>query len=324
MSNPQLLSNSFDDFVAGGALYPGGAGVIADIKYRLWDYEGKQAPDSACAVYVQFQPTDGSNDGKPVDIFWSVGQSHDYQPDHTGGFIISQTKAGITDSCNWGFVMSKFKNTCGLEGAKINQPGVGLRALIGSELTLVRVDQPKRENLDSRPPEPGQQPGNKFKPTILIPTRLRGAWEMRGGASMGIPQATAPVLQMPTQNPYMQTQGQNPAAPVQPMAPAAVNPYTQQQPVYAPPPVQSMAPMAPVATTAAPTGPFDLGQALHAILNEAGGAIGIADLPKAMLNKVVSISTGDRLNVMAAIGAQNLMGIAPQFGLRFDGAILTR
>ena len=316
MNQPQLLSNSFDDFAAGGSLYPGGSGIVTDAGYRLWDYGGKQAPDSVCAVYLLMQPNDGSNENKPVEIYWSVGQSSDFQPDHTHGFVSSNTKAGIPASSNWGFVNEKFKLGCGLDMAMLNQPGVGIRALIGGQITLTRVDQPTREGLE-KIEEPGQHK-NKFKPTILIPTRFIGSWEQRGGAPR-------PVTQMPNPAPTM---GYQPPPPqFQPPPPQFQQPAA---PAFQPPPPAFVPQMAPASTPgsfappATPNGQFDIGGTLRQILMESGGAITIADIPKSMLNKLVSLDPQSRLGVMTAVNPQNLPQTAAAYGLRFDGNVLSQ
>jgi hypothetical protein len=309
MNQPQLLSNSFDDFAAGGSLYPGGSGLITDVHYRLWDYGGTQAPDSVCAVYILFTPTDGSNDGKPVEIFWSVGDATDFQPDHTGGFVSSATKTGIPSSSNWGFISERFKNGCGLDGSVFNQPGVGIRALLNGELTVTRQDQPKREGLE-RPDDPARKKGN-FKPTILVPTRFRGSWERTGAGAR--PNGPAPVMQMPPQTqpaPSYQPPVQQFAPP--PQAPAPVS--------YQPPPP----PPPPGAFTG---GAFDIATALRSIVMESGGVVMATEIPKAMLNKIVAagnVTPADRLGILSAVSAAQLPALAPSLGLRFDGTMLSQ
>jgi hypothetical protein len=195
MPQPQTLSNFSDDFVESG-LYPGGSGTITDIRYTLWDYDGKRPPDSQCAVKLTMQPTDGSNEGKPVEVYWSVGPSADFQPDHTGGFVLSETRAQISKSSNWFIVGSRLKDTCGIESKDVNTPGKGLLNLIGGDITLTRIDQPKRDMKDD--PEEG---GNKKGPrTILVPTRFKGVWE-KGGKPRPVAAAARPAAAAPAHAP---------------------------------------------------------------------------------------------------------------------------
>ena len=192
----QALSNSYEDFSEGGSLYPGGSGIVKDIRYCLWDYDGKRAPDSQCAVHLTMTPTDGSNEGKDVDVFWSVGTAVDFQPDHTGGFVLSDTKDAFSKSSNWADVNNRFMKTCGLEGKDLNAPGLGITNLSGGEITLTRVDQMKRD-FDDEPQEGGQK---KSKRTILVPTRFKGVWEKGGKArttAAAAPRAAAPVAGKP-------------------------------------------------------------------------------------------------------------------------------
>jgi hypothetical protein len=181
MNQPQQLSNSIDDFVQSG-IYPGGSGIVTAFHYQLWDYDGKQAPDSVCAVHLTLTPTDGSNENKPVEIYWSVGPASDFQPDHTGGFLLSSTRSAMSNSSNWADVNDRFKNTCGLDPAILNGP-TGIRVMENGEMTLTTVDQKKRDNLNDDQPQEG---GQKRKRTILVPTRFKGAWE-KGGARRTAP-----------------------------------------------------------------------------------------------------------------------------------------
>lgn len=279
-NQPQRLSNYIDDFVASG-LYPGGSGVVDELCYKLWDYDGKRPPDSQCAVYLLMTPTDGSNDGKQVEVYWSVGPAVDFQPDHTGAFVISTTRAGISNSCNWADVNDRLKNTCGLESAHMNGSN-GLRALIGGQITLTRVDQKKRDIVDDTPLEPGKKQQAR---TILVPTRYVGPWESKTAAGR-----VAPVQQMPNQNP------------------ASTAPPPPPQPMYAPAPSNGAA--------------FDVPSTVLAILQENGNMVTLTDLPKHMLNKLVSVTPQVRMAALAAVSAQNMPALAQSLGITFDGMTL--
>jgi hypothetical protein len=183
MSNQQLASNDIDDFIQGG-IYPGGRGIIKDIGYYLWDYGGTRPPDSQCAVRLTLQPTDGANEGKDIDDIWfSVGASSDFQPDQTHGFVFGEA---MKKGSNWHYFLEKLRDNCGMPKGRLGTPGVGIRALIGSGITLARVDQPKREGLAEREVEPGKQ---ARKQTILVPTKCEFAWE--GGPKGGKPVTVA-------------------------------------------------------------------------------------------------------------------------------------
>lgn len=175
MPDVKYVSNELDDFEAGG-LYPGGTGVIKELKYVLWDYDGKRAPDSVVAVHMLFSPTDGSNDGKDVDHYWSVGPAVDFAPDPNGGRLIAlKAREAQGESSNWAFALKKFRDNCGLEKGKLSSDK-GIRVLEGSVATFVRQDQPSRSGLesDAQPAGGGER---KFKPTTLVPTKAKFPWE---------------------------------------------------------------------------------------------------------------------------------------------------
>lgn len=185
MSNVRFASNEIDDFEQGG-LYPGGSGVIKEIYYTLWDYDGKQPKDSALAVYCKFQPTDGSNENKLVNIYWSVGDASAFAPDPEGGrLVILKAREKQSDNSNWAVVLKALANTCGLEKGKLSTEK-GIRALELSEMTFTRQDQKEREGLPEKQAE-GEKKKNKS--TMLVPTRAKFPWEKGSRAAASAPSA---------------------------------------------------------------------------------------------------------------------------------------
>lgn len=215
---PVRMSN--EDFMQGG-LYPGGTGIVRSFRFALWDYDGHMPADSIVAAAMLFQPTDGSNGGKEIMIHWSVGQASDYSVDgpSDGGFVLAlkgQQKLG--DGSNYAYFYKKLRETCGMPEGRLSQDR-GVHALEGSELTLARVDQPKREGLaDQQPPQPGQQ---KRVQQTYIATRAKWGWEMGTQPSQGqaapatrtAPRGSRAAAQaQPAQTPAPQTQAPPPAA----------------------------------------------------------------------------------------------------------------
>ena len=192
----RFASNNIDQFEEGG-LYPGGTGVIEEIKYVLWDYDGKQPKDSVIAVMMKFQPTDGSNEGKPVISYWAAGNDvKSFAPDPTGGhLVIMGAREKQSQSSNWAFVLKKFRDNCGMDASKLDSPE-GILALTRTQATFARIDQPTRDGLNED--KPGAQGGEpkKFKPTVLVPTKATFPWEKGAGkatAAKATATATAPA-----------------------------------------------------------------------------------------------------------------------------------
>ena len=183
----RYASNNIDQFEEGG-LYPGGTGVIEEIKYVLWDYDGKQPKDSVIAVYVKFQPTDGSNEGKPVPIYWAAGNDvKSFAPDPTGGhLVIMGAREKQSQSSNWAFVLKKFRDNCGMDASKLDSPE-GILALTRTQVTFARIEQPTRDGLNEDKPATGEP--KKFKPTVLVPTKATFPWE-KGSAKANAAKAT--------------------------------------------------------------------------------------------------------------------------------------
>ena len=310
MANEQfvVVSNELEDFGEGGGLYPGGTGVITAFEYGFWDYNGKMPPNSMVAVKCVFHPTDGSNDSKDESIYWNVGHSKDFQPSQDGGFLFGASGPAKT-SCNWGFVLDKFRNTCGLEAGKLSQPGVGIKALVGTEVTLARVDQPTREGLEPAAPTPagpGGQGQRKFKPTILIPTRCVFPWD-KGGAAK--PKVTAPKASAaPKPGPVAVPSASAPAP--TPVAQAAAA-------VAAPAPSSNGHGDATALLT----------NALMEVLVETGGTLPLTDIPmKAVTSKIgPALTIPDRMALISKIKSDPayLAGIAQANGWNWDGATLS-
>lgn len=177
---PVQISNELEDFVQGG-IYPGGTGILEDIRYVLWDYEKTMPPDSVTAVRYTLKPTDGSNDNMAYVGYWTVGKAVEYSPDHTGGFLISHVTDHARMGSNWHFVLTKFRDNCGMERGRLSGP-TGILALVGSEITLTRVDPPARDFAEAAPGMGPAQQGQK-KPggnKVLVPTRCKFPWEGQG------------------------------------------------------------------------------------------------------------------------------------------------
>ena len=197
MSSPQRISNT--EFQSGG-IYPGGRGIIKNIQYNLWDYNGKQPTDSNTCVECEFVPTDGSNENKEVVINWNIGPSTDLRPDpQDSGFLLDMTGTGrrISDSCTWHQALNQgFMNNCAMKADALNGPK-GIRALIGSEVTFIRMDPPPRQGFQQQQQgpmaaggAPGQQQPQRIN-QVLVPTRASFAWEMGKGAAARTSNATA-------------------------------------------------------------------------------------------------------------------------------------
>lgn len=256
MSQPRIVSNDVNDF-AGGGLYPGGTGIITDIFYtNQWTYEGKVAPGSNMTVMLKFQPTDGSGEGKPMDIPWSCGTSgNDFQPSQDGGNVLAfGERTAMSESSNWAAVQKALQDQCGLDTKKLNSP-IGIKVLVGTHLMLVRKEQAKREGLNdapAAPPAPGQPPAAKRQaPTFLCPIKATFPWEQGAVALRGQ------------------------AAPT----PAAVNPAPTQVPgIVAPtvaiPPTTAAPVPGVLPTTSSETA---LGAVVKEALNANGGSIPFAD-----------------------------------------------
>lgn len=176
----RFASNNIEEFEEGG-LYPGGTGVIEEVKYVLWDYDGKQPKDSVIAVYVKFQPTDNSNEGKPVPIHWAAGNDvKSFAPDPTGGhLVIIGAREKQSQSSNWAYVLKKFRDNCGMDVTKLDG-NEGILALTRTQVTFTRMDQPTREGLQDD--KPAGEP-KKFKSTLLVPTKATFPWEKGAGRS---------------------------------------------------------------------------------------------------------------------------------------------
>lgn len=188
----RYASNNIEEFEEGG-LYPGGTGIVEEIKYVLWDYDGKQPKDSVIAVCVKFKPTDGSNEGKSVPIHWAAGNdTKSFSPDPTGGhLVITGAREKQSQSSNWAYILKKFRDNCGMDVTKLNGPE-GILALTRTEVTFARMDQPTREGLESDKPAGGEP--KKFKPTILVPTKAKFPWEKGAGNRSQATSKTAPAV----------------------------------------------------------------------------------------------------------------------------------
>ncbi len=283
-TEPKIASNELEDFTEGGGLYPGGTFKVTEFRYSLGDAFGTKPPDSQIEVRCGGMPTDGSNEGKPLMIQWSVGQAAFFQPDNTGGHLIAVgTHEQQTGSSNWAFVLDKLRKSCGLERGKLSGPS-GLRILEGTVLTVARIPQPKRDGLNSDAAEApqgsggGGAAGGKRVPTILVPTRAQFPWEGRGA-----------------------TQAQS-SAPAQAAAAAASTASAN-------------------GTATASNGAASLGTALSAALARHNGKLDLAGLGKALLDELVGVDKMARLAIIKeSKDVASLELLAMENGWNYDAA----
>jgi hypothetical protein len=287
MSNqPVRVSHEIDDFAAPG-IYPGGTNTILDASYVLWDYNGRQPPNSNCAVKLVCQPTDGSNEGKPHDVYWNVGSAADFIPEPPlGAFMLSdKPDKKPSQQCNWFFALKHFQDNCGLEKGRLSTDK-GLKVLIGSEVTFIRVPPPKRDFKEEAGLDPttGQMtaPHQRTANQVLVPSKARFSWEVMGKAR---PKAQA--------------------------APAATAPATTAAPVNGAPPV-------------AVSGDDPVVIAIGQILTENDGAIETANLAKLVTEKlsvVQGMTAGRRIKLIKVVNdAEQLAALATSQGWALDTA----
>ena len=169
------IGHEVEDFATSG-MYPGGTNVITDARWGLWDYGGTMAPDSQCALILDLTPLDGSNDNKPHTEYWNVGEAKIYGPIEDGKFMEGTRPA--TQSCNAFQFIKSLQDNCGMERGRLSVENIGVKVLVGSEITFARVPDTRdrsgfKTNLD---PTTGQPKVNKPK-EILVATKAKFAWE---------------------------------------------------------------------------------------------------------------------------------------------------
>ncbi len=271
----RLLSHEADDFIA-SAMYPGGTNVITSAKFTLWDYGGTQPPDSNCALALECNPLDGSNENKPHTEYWNVGAAKDYQPDPTGGFLVGTHEPN--QSSNFFQFMKSLRDNCGMERGKLSTPGVGVIALTGSHITFARVPPPARDfkNETGVDPTTGQPRAPRKATEILVAVKANFAWE---GNKAGRGKGTATAA---------------------PVATAAV----------ATPTVAPSGGAAPAATSNGDGDP--LTTSIVAILTENDGAIELANLMTKVTEKlsvVAGLTAGRRITMLKKIKTDDGKGV---------------
>ena len=308
MSNqPKMLSNT--EFAAGG-IYPGGQILVKEFCYRLWDYAGKQAPNSNTAVYCLGQPLDGSNEGKDVEIYWNIGSAADFQPVGNGEFVVSNTREKMSEQCNWHFVYDKFIKTCGLRAEMLNGQ-TGIRALIGSVFQLATMPGPAR-NFKEDAAQPGQQGARKSN-DILVPVRVQYVWD-KGTAGMGMPASTP----MPTPMPAPATVPQMQQVPAQ----VPVNGFPA-QPAPMPTGFPAQAPVPAPAMNGNPADPMSRIVAAISSMIPPGGSIEVSKLWVPLIGQFQDMTVAQRTPLLNQARDQ-MESLAMQNGWRYDGVSLSR
>lgn len=197
----QRISHEVDDFVA-AAIYPGGTNVIDNARWGLWDYGGKQAPDSNCALIIDMTPIDGSNNGKPHTEYWNVGEAAVFGPVEDGKFL--EGTRHPSQNCNAFQFMKYLQDNCGMERGRLSVEGVGVKALIGSTITFIRVpDTRDFSNLNSGlDPTTGLAKVATKQKDILVASKAQFSWE---APRKGTKAATAKTTTAPATAPATPT-----------------------------------------------------------------------------------------------------------------------
>ena len=186
------LGHEVEDFVA-AAIYPGGTNIVKGARWGLWDYGGKMAPESQCALILDLEPTDNSNGGKPHTEYWNVGEAKTYGPVEEGRFIEGVHE--MSQSCNAFMFMKSLQDSCGMERGRLSADNVGVFALIGSEITFIRVpDSRDKSGLNTGLDPTTGQPRQAAKPKdVLVASKAHFPWEGTRKGTAAKPAATKPA-----------------------------------------------------------------------------------------------------------------------------------
>jgi hypothetical protein len=152
-------------FVEGGGL-PGDIDVtFKEVKFVLWDYNGK-IPTANPAMFVKMQ----EDSGEEHDQWWSSGQSKDWVPSEDGKTLVAVGSAtGLNTNSNAGMLITSIVNA-GFPEDKIDGD---VTVFQGLRCHVIR--QPvKREGLTREP----RADGKVFESTVLVVSKIHSLpWE---------------------------------------------------------------------------------------------------------------------------------------------------
>jgi hypothetical protein len=136
------VSNEPDDFTSGGLINDLDV-EIKSLRYTLDKPENYTFDDR---VFLHMEMV--SSDGVEHDQFWAAGNNEDFVPSQDGGFLLPlKDRTTQSKSSNAFDLLNSFRVNGGLPKGKLNEPGVGVRVLVGTNFHIIQVPAKHREGL---------------------------------------------------------------------------------------------------------------------------------------------------------------------------------
>lgn len=159
-----------DDYAEGGGLLDNEDVVWDEVRFVVWDYEGRGP--STPALKVSMTVTDS---GDSVDQYYSAGKLQDWEPSDDGKELVSVGKAsGLNKNSNVAILISSLIEA-GFPAEKI---GDDCSVMDGLECHMTRQDAPERKGLERTPREDGRS----YKQTVLVVDEIQKLpWDKKGG-----------------------------------------------------------------------------------------------------------------------------------------------
>lgn len=158
-----------DDYAEGGGLLDNEDVVWDEVRFVIWDYDGRGP--STPALKVSMTVTDS---GDSVDQYYSAGKLQDWEPSEDGTELVSVGKAsGINRNSNVAILINSMIEA----GFPADKIGDDCSVMDGLECHMVRQDAPERKGLVSTPREDGKS----YKPTVLVVDSItKLPWDKKG------------------------------------------------------------------------------------------------------------------------------------------------
>ncbi len=169
------------EFVEGGGLVSDVDVVLADVKFVLWDYNGR-VPVPNPAIMAKMVEDEGTEHVQ----YWSAGQSKDWMPSEDGRRLVAVgSGSGLNSGSNAGILLTSIVNA----GFPEDKIGDDITVFQGTKCHVVRTAAPKR-NIVKEP----RADGRVYEDTVLTVSKIISLpWEKKGVVAKGVgkPQAAS-------------------------------------------------------------------------------------------------------------------------------------
>ncbi len=157
MAKNQGMSLNPEDFTEGGGLLDDAIVVWNEVKFEMFDYQGKAKAVPALKVGME------DEEGETHEQYWSMGSANDWSPSADGKMLVAVGSAtGIRAGSNGALLLKSLVDS----GFPVDKIDDDITVFEGLQCHVIQIPAPKRPGLKST--KPAREDGREFEKTLLV------------------------------------------------------------------------------------------------------------------------------------------------------------